>query len=233
MKSNAKKGIIGLVCLVLVLAIGFTAYFVIANRKTTLYVITYDRQFDFVFGEEKVKSFSLDSHTGNAIVTMDGAEEFFAEHIAAGDCAVKSYTLSFNGFMYEGTILYDNGYYFFSYVDAAGQIVAENMVATVYDETDYTDYYFQFPACEVSNYLYDDEDGVIAWENLIGYHSFDELVGFYEAITEGYCQIDEANKTIKLNACDSMNMHEITENYPVTLVCTDGGVTIQADFSGD
>ena len=116
-------------------------------------------------------------------------------------------------------------------MDTLGKIVVENMTASAYDESRYTDYYFQFPTCEVSNYLYDTESGFIEWENLVGYNSFDELVSFYENITDGYCVIDEENKIIKLNGCDSMNMHEITEDYPITLICTDDGVQIQADFS--
>ncbi len=231
MKKTYKKLIIGLICLVLVLAIGFTVYFVIANRKTTLYVRTYDRQYEFVFGEEQVQSFSIDVLSGNATVVMEGAEEFFAENIASGDYTVKSYTLSFNSFTYDCYILYDSGYYFLGYMDTSGKIVVENMASTVYDEINYTDYYFQFPACEVSNYIYDTASGFIEWENLVGYNSFDELVSFYGNIAEGYCVIDEENKIIKLNGCDSMNMHEMTEGYPITLICTDDGVEIQSNFS--
>lgn len=227
MKKGNKGLLIGIGILVLVAIVGIALFFAFANQKTEIYVTSFDKQVTFSIGKYSVDSFQCSSRDGNSITKAKDAQTILNNVVANSDCLYQEKQVSYGSFTATNYIFLYKGYYFVMWVDSAGQLVMENVSAEFSAAT--TEYLFSFPATGVAPV--EDEMNFYSWED-IGVSSFEELTAFYSNLADGYCKINEAEHTIRLNCCDANNFREITTTYPITIQASTEGVTLSFESEG-
>ncbi len=235
MKSS-KKILICVICVALVVAIGLTVYFVLANRKKDLTITSYDGEYEYVIGRAHPTAYRTEPFYNIVTIGTRDTEAFFEENVLNSENYVGEYSFSITGEAFEFETIYvllSQGYYFAVYKSSGDTsiIYVENMTCdiSVGSNTDNSLLaLFQFPVYTHSFINVTEEDYVVPWENTIC-SSYDDLVSFYEKTSSDKYQLatdEEGQNIICLNGINEYNLRDYTTDYPIVLICTDEGIHV-------
>jgi len=203
-----------------ILVIGLMTYHVHFRAGNTIYIQSYDREYNFVLAEYPTERFieNIDTHFNESIFHVRDDEEFINEYVLTHPSYVKSYHYKRNN-NEEYTIYYfvEEGYGFYLNQDQEGLYSLNPSTIQIFNEDiDVISQFIPTAYMEIDNHY--------TFESMstIDFMSFEDYVEFYQQLSCICSEIDEENKIIKLRSYN-YDDHLVESNYQIVLSFDDLG----------
>lgn len=215
------KKIVYVIRFMMVLIITFMVYHLYFRPGDTIYVQSYDREYDFVLTEYPTERLieNIDAHFNETIFFIKDEDSFIKKHVLTHPSYVKSYQYHRNAGDEEYTIYYfvEDGYGFYLKKDLNNLYSLNPSIIQIHNEEVEVISQFIPASYVIINQHYNFED--MKTKEFI---SFDDYVEFYRELSLICYTIDVENKTIYLRSYNCDNQ-EVDNDYWIVLTFDDEG----------